>query len=120
MMIGSILLTHILSAEPAGEHGNEAVEGAHHLGEKIDHLTSVGPWFLTHGYLIFLIPFVSFILILLFGKKLPKGGHEIGIVSILAVLGFAFMSAYQWINQTVEATVYGQSYTWLRIGEKRC
>ena len=51
-MIGSILLTHILSAEPAGEHGNEAVEGAHHLGEKIDHLTSVGPWFLTHGYLI--------------------------------------------------------------------
>ena len=116
-MIGSILLTHILSAEPAGEHGNEAVEGAHHLGEKIDHLTSVGPWFLTHGYLIFLIPFVSFILILLFGKKLPKGGHEIGIVSILAVLGFAFMSAYQWINQSVEATVYGQSYTWLRIGD---
>lgn len=118
-MIDSVLLTSLLhgeGGEAAEEGAHKAAEAGHHLGEKIDHLTSAGPWFLTHAYLIFIIPTVSYFLILFFGKKLPKKGHEIGIASIVAVLAYAGVAAYQWINQAAEATVYGQSYTWLRFG----
>ncbi|MBP9115039.1 MAG: NADH-quinone oxidoreductase subunit L [Acidimicrobiia bacterium] len=110
-MISSILLTNLLQG---GE--GESAEGAHHLGEKITSLSSQGPWFLTHAWLIVLIPLVSFFLILFFGKKLPKGGHEIGITALVAVLAYAIMAAYQWINFADESKVYGQAYTWLRFG----
>lgn len=89
-----------------------------HAGEKINHLTVTGPWMLTHAYLIFIIPAISYFLILFFGKRLPKKGHEIGLASMAAVCVMAAVVAYQWINrpESASARVYGQSYTWWRNG----
>ena len=41
-------------------------------------------WFLDHAWLIPIIPAVAFVLIILFGKKLPMKGSEIGIASMAA------------------------------------
>ena len=46
-------------------------------------------WFLTHAWLIPVIPAVGFAVIILVGKRLPKKGSEVGI----AALGAAFVLA---------------------------
>ena len=51
---------------------------------------------LTHAWIIPLIPAVSFVLILAIGKKLPRGGSEIGgaSVSICFVLALGVSSGW--------------------------
>ena len=39
-------------------------------------------FFLDHAWLVPLIPAVSFVVILLFGKRLPRQGSEVGIVAV--------------------------------------
>ena len=39
-------------------------------------------WFLDNAWLIPLIPALSFVAILFFGKRFPKHGSEIGIVAV--------------------------------------
>ena len=39
-------------------------------------------WFLENAWLVPLIPAVSFVVILLFGKRLPRKGSEVGIVAV--------------------------------------
>ncbi len=85
-------------------------------GEEITSLTSDGPWMLTHAWLVVLVPLISYFAILLFGKRLPKKGHEIGIISILSVLTMAVVMVYQWITRPDESAVYGQSVVWWRNG----
>ena len=41
---------------------------------------------LSYAWIIPVIPVVSFLLILFFGKKMPKGGSEIGITFVGAVV----------------------------------
>ncbi len=117
-MLSSYVLSaaRLLSEEPVGEH--HPVEAHHAVGEQITSLTDHGPWMLTHAWLIFVIPAISYFLILLFGKKLPKKGHEIGLASMAAVCVMAAVVAYQWITRPegAEAHVFGQSYTWWRNG----
>ena len=45
-------------------------------------------WFLENVWLIPAIPALSFVLILFFGKRMPRGGSEIGI----AAVGIAFIA----------------------------
>jgi len=66
--------------------------------------TESAGWFLEHAWLIPLIPAVAFFLIIGVGKRLPRGGSEIGIASMLASLVIAAGTAYQWI-QRVDAPV---------------
>ena len=81
-------------------------------------------WFLENAWLIPVIPGIAFALILLVGKRMPRGGSEIGIVSMLASLVLAAGAAYQWINhvdashgEEVEAVL--SRWEWFRIGELR-
>ena len=46
-------------------------------------------WFLEHAWLIALIPGVAFPVIILFGKRLPMKGSEVGILSMSASLFLA-------------------------------
>ena len=39
-------------------------------------------WFLDHAWLVPLIPAVSFVVILLFGRRMPRQGSEVGIAAI--------------------------------------
>jgi NADH-quinone oxidoreductase subunit L len=68
-------------------------------------------WFLENAWLIPVIPAVSWLVILLFGKRTSKftnGGSYIGIAALLASLVLAFGTAYQWI-QRVQDTTGGES-----------
>jgi len=59
---------------------------------------SVG-WFLDHAWVIPIIPAVGFALIILFGRRLPMKGSEIGVLSMVSSLVLALGAAYQWIQR---------------------
>ena len=59
---------------------------------------------LNYGWIIPAIPAVSFLLILFFGKRMPKKGAEIGIVALSASFILACVAVYQWIDRVESAT----------------
>ena len=70
-----------------------AEESGHSIGE-------VSGWFLENAWLIPVIPAVAFFLILFFGKRMPRGGSEFGIASMLGSLFIAAGATWQWISST--------------------
>ena len=50
-------------------------------------------WFLENAWLIPVIPGIAFFVIILFGKRMPRGGSEIGIASMVAAMVIAFGTA---------------------------
>ena len=66
--------------------------------ESSEHTVEAAGWFLTHAYLIPLIPAIAFALIILVGKRMPRGGSEFGILSMVASLVISGGLAYQWID----------------------
>ncbi|MFZ9913376.1 MAG: NADH-quinone oxidoreductase subunit L [Ilumatobacteraceae bacterium] len=60
-------------------------------------------WFLQNAWLAPLIPTIGFVLIILFGKRLPKKGSEVGVLSIFASLVLASGAAWQWIQRVGDA-----------------
>ena len=60
-------------------------------------------WFMQHAWLIPLIPAISFWLIILFGKRMPFKGSEIGITAIGASFVLSICTAFQWIQQVEDA-----------------
>ncbi len=72
---------------------------------------------LDHAWIIPLLPAVSFVLILLFGKRLPYKGSEIGIVGVAAAWVLSVIVLIQWISRAedhdtspiVHATTWWQS-----------
>ncbi|MEY2755358.1 MAG: NADH-quinone oxidoreductase subunit [Actinomycetota bacterium] len=56
-------------------------------------------WFLENAWLIPVMPAVAFFLIIFFGRRMPRGGSEFGIASMVGALVVASGAAYQWINR---------------------
>jgi NADH-quinone oxidoreductase subunit L len=56
-------------------------------------------WFLEHAWLIPIVPAVAFVLIIFFGKQLPKKGSELGVLSMLGSLALSIGAAWQWIQR---------------------
>ena len=54
---------------------------------------------LTFAWVIPAITFTSFWLILFFGKRLPKGGSEIGVLAVGATLVLSIVAGAQWIDR---------------------
>ena len=61
-------------------------------------IVQVGGWFLSNAWIIPAIPAASFFGILFFGKRLPRGGSELGIVAVGASLVLALCTVGQWIS----------------------
>ena len=61
-------------------------------------------WFLEHAWLIPIVPAIGFAIIILFGKKLPMKGSEIGLLSMFASLVLAGGTAMQWIDRVNSGT----------------
>ncbi len=57
-------------------------------------------WFLDHAWIIPAIP-ASFVVILLFGKRLPHKGSEVGVAAVAASFVLAIGTAVAWISRTV-------------------
>ncbi|MGB3735709.1 MAG: proton-conducting transporter membrane subunit, partial [Ilumatobacter sp.] len=60
-------------------------------------------WFLENLWLAALIPALGFAVILFFGKKMPKGGSEVGLASMAASLVVASGAAWQWMARVDSA-----------------
>ncbi|MEI7999783.1 MAG: NADH-quinone oxidoreductase subunit L [Actinomycetes bacterium] len=71
---------------------------------------------LDHVWIIPLIPAVSFVLILLFGKRMPFKGAEIGITSIASSFVLAIVVAVQWITRVENVTGKAQGLAALGKG----
>jgi NADH-quinone oxidoreductase subunit L len=67
--------------------------------ETSEHSVEAAGWFLENAWLIPLIPGIAFVLIILVGKRLPRGGSELGIASMLAAFVIALGAALQWIDR---------------------
>jgi NADH-quinone oxidoreductase subunit L len=57
-------------------------------------------WFLTHTWLLPAIMALSFVLILFFGKRLPRKGSEIGVAAVGICFVLAVLTAGAWWNHT--------------------
>ena len=68
-----------------------------------------------YAWLIPVLPLLSFFLIVFFGKRLPRKGHEIGILAIAASLVISLGVFFQQIAHSGE--VYERSVTWFRFGD---
>src|SRR5581483_1718891 len=66
------------------------------------------------AWLIPLLPALSFFVILFFGKKLPKGGSESGILAVGASFVLAVIVAAQWISNE---TIVDQHLSWWTNGK---
>jgi NADH-quinone oxidoreductase subunit L len=65
--------------------------------------TLTSGWFLENAFLIPIIPAVAFCIIILFGKRLPMKGSEVGIASMVASLVLALGTTWQWIQRVENA-----------------
>ena len=65
------------------------------------------------AWLIPLLPALSFVVILFFGKKLPKGGAESGILAVGASFVLSVFVAIDWISNH---TVVDQHWVWWHNG----
>ena len=65
-------------------------------------------WFLENAWLIPLIPAVGFLFIIFFGKRMPQGGSEFGLVSMAASLAIAIGATVQWIQRVNSASADGE------------
>jgi NADH-quinone oxidoreductase subunit L len=60
-------------------------------------------WFLENTWLIALVPVIGFAIIILFGKRLPMRGAEVGIGSMAISLVLALGALVQWVQRTDSA-----------------
>jgi len=80
-------------------------------------------WFLENAWLIPVIPSVGFAVILLFGRRLPLKGSEVGLASMLASLVLSVGAAAQWIHRVPSGEAYVgpviRQWTWWQIGGEK-
>jgi NADH-quinone oxidoreductase subunit L len=60
-------------------------------------------FFLDQAWLVPLIPALSFVVILLFGKRMPRHGSEVGVVSVGASFVLACGAVVRWIMRVQDA-----------------
>ncbi len=70
--------------------------------------------FAEKAWLIPLLPALSFFVILFFGKKMPKGGSESGIIAVGTSFVLAVIVASQWIK---DGHIVDQHLTWWSNGK---
>ncbi len=61
-------------------------------------VTANANWFLENAWLIALLPALSFLVILFFGKRMPKKGAEVGIAAVGVSFVLAVITAGAWID----------------------
>ncbi|MFM8627147.1 MAG: NADH-quinone oxidoreductase subunit L [Actinomycetota bacterium] len=79
-------------------------------------------WFLENAWLIPVIPAVAFVLIIFFGKRMPRKGAEFGIASMVGALVISAMAGMQWIDRVNAVSEYTyvppvvRTWTWWQNG----
>ena len=65
---------------------------------EVSTVTSDANWFLENAWLIPLLPAISFVLILFFGKKMPFKGAEFGITAVSIGFVLAILTGFAWMD----------------------
>jgi NADH-quinone oxidoreductase subunit L len=78
--------------------------------------TTAAAGFAEKAWLIPLLPALSFFVILFFGKKLPKGGAESGIIAVGLSFLFSVVVAYEWIT---DHAIVDQHWVWWQNGHAK-
>ncbi len=79
-------------------------------------------WFITNAWLIPLIPSLSFVVILLFGKRLPRKGSEVGVAAVAISFVLAIGLVIAWIQQKpvgpdgIRQVPENNLFTWFKFG----
>ncbi|HSH22957.1 MAG TPA: hypothetical protein VK975_02740, partial [Acidimicrobiales bacterium] len=60
---------------------------------------------LAYAWVIPAVMVVSFALILFFGKRLPRKGHEIGLAAIAIAFALSTVCAVEWVGRPANHTV---------------
>src|SRR5438445_8691065 len=84
-------------------------------------------WMLRNAWIIPFIPTLSFVVILLLGRRMPRGGSEVGIPAVGASLLLAVLTVIAWISRSpvgegpdkVRPFVERDLFTWFAIGSTR-
>ena len=84
-------------------------------------------WFLRNAWIVPLIPTLAFPVILLLGKRMPRGGSEVGIPAVGLSFVLAVLTAIAWIQRTpvgegtdkVRPFVERDLFTWFSSGAAR-
>ena len=71
---------------------------------------------LDNAWLIPLLPAISFLVILFFGKRLPKKGAEVGIAALTASFVIALLGALEWIGEEVPRHPVHGHHEWFELG----
>jgi NADH-quinone oxidoreductase subunit L len=71
---------------------------------------------LDNVWLIPLLPAASFVVILLFGKRLPRQGDLVGIFGVGASFVLSVIVAAQWISREAPRSAVEHAHTWLQSG----
>src|SRR4051794_21984853 len=82
---------------------------------------------LSNAWVIFTLPFLSFWVILLFGKRLPRQGDFVGIGAVLAAWLLSVVALIQWATrsavgegeESLRLPVDRKLFTWFEIGEHK-
>ncbi len=61
-------------------------------------ITSGGAWLLRNAWLIPLLPALSFLGILFFGKRMPRKGSELGIAAVGIAFVLAVLTGLAWLD----------------------
>lgn len=107
-MVTSLLLPLLNAAGGDFAEGGEAAAA---------YAVKTANWFATNAWLIVALPFLSVVLIAALGKRLPRGGSEIGLVniSIAAVLSVLTLVGNFIGNARVEGFI--RSFDWFPFGD---
>ena len=71
---------------------------------------------LRYAWVLPLLPAVSFVLILFFGKRMPKKGSEVGILALSASFILSLLVAMEWIGEHVPRHPVHRHATWFELG----
>ena len=64
---------------------------------------------LENAWVIPALPVLSFFLILFFGRRLPKDGHEIGVGAVAVAFVLASVCVVQWVQRPADLEVKAKS-----------
>ena len=65
---------------------------------EVSTVTNEANWLLENAWLIALLPAISFVLILFFGKKMPFKGAEFGITAVSISFILAILTGAAWMD----------------------